>query len=93
MSFEIPEHIHRQHMSILDPNNIRSLKKSISFPGKILKNGIFHELKCIITPDSGDCAEETKVAYVSFQDIHNIVQEKARLKSSGLFIFFVLFAN
>lgn len=37
MSIEIPEHIHRQHMAILDPNNIRSLKNSISFPGKILK--------------------------------------------------------
>lgn len=78
----IPEETYKQHMSILNPNNIKSLKKSITFPGKIFKDEVIHELKCIITPDSTDCAEETKIAYISFQDIHNIVQRKARLKSS-----------
>lgn len=78
----IPEDTHKQHMSILNPNNVKSLKKSITFPGKILNDGVIHELKCIITPDSTDCDEETKIAYISFQDIHNIVQREAMLKSS-----------
>lgn len=78
----IPEDIHKQHMDILNPCNIRKLKNSIPFSGKILKDGVYHEIKCILTPDTSNSVSETKIAYISFQDIHNIVQGRARLKTS-----------
>lgn len=73
--------IYKKLVPMINTEYIRNLTESDSFQGRILVEGSYHALRCVITP-SFEKNGQVNIAYITLQDIQEQINEKEEVKKS-----------